>query len=353
MSLDAESLQRIQQRVGTVVRGKYRLERLLGVGGMAAVFEATHRNGNRVALKMLHPEFARYGDVRTRFLREGYVANRVGHPGVTRVIDDDDDDEAGTVFLVLELLIGETLDARAERAGGRLPLVETVLHVDRLLDVLGAAHAQGIVHRDVKPDNVFLTAQGEIKVLDFGIARLLDGTGATRSGQLLGTPAYMSPEQANGRVREVDGRSDLWSVGAVVFTLLTGAPVHEAQTATEHLIYAATQPSRPIESIAPWLVPDVARVINCALAYDRNARWATAAAMQAALRATTTYAAALRGSGPPPPQVPPGASLTGTLDLRDRGPTTGTLVLGSPISAQEPAFDLVRRPGPGGGGERR
>jgi serine/threonine-protein kinase len=279
-----ELLQRVQQRVGTVVRRKYRIDRLLGLGGTAAVFEATHRNGSRVALKVLHPEFARVEQIRSRFLREGYVANRIAHPGVTKVIDDDDDDEGDTVFLVLELLHGETLDRRSERLGGRIPLPETLWHADRVLDVLAAAHDGGIVHRDIKPENLFLTTEGELKVLDFGIARLVEETSATRSGQLLGTPAFMSPEQANGRVRDVDARSDLWSAGAVLFTLLTGSYVHPGSTGAEVLIYAATTPARPIGSLAPWLPPEVARIVDRALAFEQADRWSSAREMQARLR---------------------------------------------------------------------
>jgi eukaryotic-like serine/threonine-protein kinase len=287
MPLAEEALERIQRRLGTTVRGKYRLERLLGIGGMAAVFEARHRNGAVFALKVLHPEFARVPDIRRRFLREGYVANAIGHPGVVRVLDDDDDDDENTVFLVLELLQGETLDARRHRQGGRLPPAEALDLVDRLLDVLVAAHERPhpVVHRDIKPANLFLTQDGSLKVLDFGIARLLDGTGVTRSGELLGTPAFMPPEQANGRIREIDPRSDLWSVGAVAFLLLTGSPVHEGATDAELLIYAATRHAAPIEGIAPWLGTELASAINRALAFQRDARWPSAREMRAALRA--------------------------------------------------------------------
>jgi serine/threonine protein kinase len=338
MSLAPEANQRIQRRVGATVRGKYRLDRLLGIGGMAAVYQATHRNGSQVALKMLHPELARLADVRTRFLREGYVANRIAHPGVTRVIDDDDDDEGQTVFLVLELLEGETLDARSQRLGGRLPLNETLVYADALLDVLVAAHEQGIVHRDVKPDNLFVTTRGELKVLDFGIARLLDGTGATRSGQLLGTPAFMSPEQANGRIREIDGRTDLWSTGAVIFTLLTGSEVHVASTPPEQMIYAATQQARPIESLTSWLAPDIALLVNQALAFDRNARWPTARAMQASLRATSSFGGLHRSPSVPVAAIPTQRpALSGTVDmLYPAGvQANATLVHGSSPSGPE------------------
>ncbi|HEY2514825.1 MAG TPA: protein kinase, partial [Polyangiaceae bacterium] len=141
-------------RVGTVVREKWRLDRLLGVGGMAAVFAAMHRNGNRVAIKMLHRDLADVGELRTRFLREGYLANAVEHPGAVSVLDDDATAD-GTVFLVMELLEGETLERRWERNGRQLPVLEVLSAVDGLLDVLAAAHAKGLVHRDVKPENVF------------------------------------------------------------------------------------------------------------------------------------------------------------------------------------------------------
>jgi serine/threonine protein kinase len=351
MSLPDDALQRIRQRVGTTVRGKYRLERLLGVGGMAAVFEAVHRNGSRVALKVLHPELARLADVRTRFLREGYVANRIAHPGVTRIIDDDDDDDGQTVFLVLELLTGETVEARSERFGGRLPLLEVVDHADRVLDVLAAAHEQGIVHRDVKPDNLFLTTQGELRILDFGIARLLDGTGATSAGELLGTPAFMSPEQANGRVKEIDGRNDLWSLGAVMYTLLTGAAVHHGVTPSEQLIYAATHQARPVESVVPWLPLDVAGVVNRALAFQREARWPDARAMQAALRATASFGTLRQSSSAPAAPLPAaGPPAGGAAPTAGRQPAIGTATIVQGSVGVEPAaaFELRRRPGPDG-----
>jgi serine/threonine-protein kinase len=357
MSLIEENIRRIHQRVGTVVLSKYRLERLLGIGGMAAVFEATHRNGNRVALKLLHPELAHIAEVRTRFLREGYVANRIEHPGVVRIVDDDDDEAEQAVVLVCEVGEGETLEARWERFGGRLPLTESLHHADRVLDVLAAAHDQGIVHRDIKPDNLFLTVHGELKVLDFGIARLLDGTGATRSGQLLGTPAFMAPEQANGQTRDVGARSDLWSLGAVLFTLLTGAHVHPAASSAVQMIYAATQVARPVELVASWLPSDVASLVNRALAFDRDARWPDARSMQTALRDTKNFRGS-RASQPGPPLARPPKAPNDTI-AEDRRPPTkmpdpGLTTELSPSPAAAAAatptvvFDRQGRAGPSG-----
>ena len=132
---------------------------MLGVGGMAAVYAATHRNGNRVAVKMLHAEISADPDIRQRFLREGYVANKVGHPGAVNV-SDDDIAEDGACFLVMALLEGETVEARRERKGGTLGTVDTLSIMEQVLDVLAAAHAEGIIHRDLKPENLFVTRDG-------------------------------------------------------------------------------------------------------------------------------------------------------------------------------------------------
>jgi serine/threonine-protein kinase len=285
MALSSDVRLWIEGRVGATVRGHYRLDRLLGVGGTSAVYAATHRDGRRVALKMLHPQFAKYADVRERFLREGRIANRIVHAGITRVLEDGVDDGGATVFLVLELLDGETVEERRCASGGRLPLAAAIDVGDRLLDVLAAAHDARIVHRDLKPANLFTTTGGELKVLDFGIARLLEDTGKTESGKRIGTPAFMSPEQASGRIREIGPRSDLWSVGAVLFVLLSGYEVHPGTTRTEKELYAATQRARPIESVVSWVSRGLAAVVDRALAFEPDARWQSARQMHAALRA--------------------------------------------------------------------
>lgn len=275
-----------RQRIGRVLREKWRLDALLGVGGMAAVYAATHRNGSRVAIKILHPELSASVEVRTRFLREGYAANSVGHDGVVRVSDDDIAEDAAA-FLVMELLDGETFEERRERHGGRLSEDEVLSVADQVLDVLVAAHAKGIVHRDLKPENVFLTRVGQVKVLDFGIARLREASiasTATQSGASMGTPSYMPPEQARGRWSEVDARSDIWAVGAVMYRLLTGQLVHDGPIANEVLLDAMTQRAAPLASILPGVSPAVARLVDKALAFEREHRWQDAANMQDAVR---------------------------------------------------------------------
>src|ERR1700722_10167464 len=150
VSMDEDPIDRARRRVGITLNGKYRLDALLGLGGMAAVYRATHRNRAQLAVKMLHPELSQRADLRTRFLREGYAANSVGHPGVVLVVDDDIAED-GSAFLVMELLDGETAEYLSESFGNKLPTSVAVAIVHQLLDVLAAAHAAGVVHRDIKP----------------------------------------------------------------------------------------------------------------------------------------------------------------------------------------------------------
>ncbi|MEZ4309611.1 MAG: protein kinase [Polyangiaceae bacterium] len=224
---------RAPARVGQVLRGKWHLDELLAVGGMASVFAATHRNGKRGAVKLLHYELSLHEESRSRFLREGYVANKVDHEGAVSVLDDDVCDD-GTVFLVMELLDGQTVDAMLRgRSGRSFGLGETLRVADQLLDVLAAAHEKGVVHRDIKPENLFVTQAGKLKVLDFGIARLRESAATastTRAGDLLGAPSPVPPERALGNLEIVDARSDLWAAGAAMFRLLTGRPVHHAES---------------------------------------------------------------------------------------------------------------------------
>ncbi|HRI70238.1 MAG TPA: serine/threonine-protein kinase, partial [Polyangium sp.] len=274
-----------RNRVGQVLREKLTLEAVIGVGGMATVYAATHRNGKRVAVKMLHPELSADADAKARFLREGYAANTIGHPGCVSVTDDDVAED-GSVFVVMELLEGETLSNRAERAGGRLPSSEVVHWTLLLLDVLAAAHDKGVIHRDLKPENIFVTKENAIKVLDFGIARTRATSQAklTVTGSVMGTPAFMPPEQALAKWDLVDGRSDLWAVGATMFFLLTGRLVHEEDALTALLIAISTKPVVPIASVLPTIPPALAAIVDRALALDRERRFPDARAMQAALR---------------------------------------------------------------------
>jgi serine/threonine-protein kinase len=285
-----------EERIGKVLLDKWRLERLIGIGGMAAVYAGRHRNGMLGAVKVLDPVLSRHAPTVERFLREGRIANEVKHAGAVRVLDDDETAD-GCRFLVMELLEGSTLEQLAMRRGGTLAPCDVLVFTAQVLDTLAVAHAAGVVHRDIKPENLFLTKQGVMKVVDFGVAKMsTDGEAKkrlTRSGDTLGTPAFMAPEQARGRMELVDARSDVYSLGATMFTLLTGDIVHHsAQTVEELLVLAVTKPAPRLA--APDVPEVVAAVVNRALSFAPSQRYASALEMREAVeeahRALTGHA---------------------------------------------------------------
>jgi serine/threonine protein kinase len=281
------------ERVGTIIRDKWTLVRLLGVGGMAAVYVGVHRIGRRDALKILHTEAAKSKEVCLRFEREAQAVNRFRHPGAVE-IRDIDVTEDGAPFLVMELLVGESLGDRAQRLG-KLGVDEVLCHSEATLDVLAAAHKQGIIHRDIKPANLFVTSEGKVKVLDFGLARMHEGGLSdglyTKEGTTLGTTPYMPPEQARGR--GIDERADLFAMGATMFRLLTGRYIHEAQSPFDLLLKMGREPAASIGTVAPEVPRHVAMIVDRALAFDRDKRYADADAMLEDVRA------AIRGELPP------------------------------------------------------
>jgi len=281
--LAADDAELASRWLGRTINNKYVVQSVVGSGGMAVVYAVKHRNGKRFALKMLHRELSLNPFIRQRFVREGYVANRVEHEGAVAVIDDDITDD-GSAFLVMDLLHGVTLERLWEANGNRLTL-ECVLAISaQLLDVLAAAHAQNIVHRDLKPANVFVTRNGLVKILDFGIARLREGDGSkTESGTTLGTPLFMPPEQASGRSRDIDARTDLWAVGATMFSSLTGQYVHDGENAAQVLISVATTPSRSLGSVLPDAPAQIIELVDKALAFYNEDRWESAIVMREAV----------------------------------------------------------------------
>ncbi len=282
---DAELEALARSRVGTKIAGRWRLDELLGVGGTASVYAATHRKGKRVAIKILHPDLSANRSFRDRFLREGYVGNMIEHEGAVTVHDDDEASD-GSAFLVMDLLDGENLEVRRERKGGRMPPLEVLSLMDDVLDTLRAAHAKGVVHRDVKPENLFLTSSGTVKLLDFGIAHINipKDPSATLAGVAMGTPAFMPPEQASARWDDVDAQSDLWSLGATMFTMLTGRYVHEGGTVNESLALAVTQDAPSLASVVSDVPAPIVEIVDRALRRNKAERWSSAAEMQMAIR---------------------------------------------------------------------
>jgi eukaryotic-like serine/threonine-protein kinase len=271
-------------RLGRTLNDRWQLDRLLGVGGMASVYAATHRNGSRVAIKILHPELSVYPELKERFLEEGYAANNVSHPGVV-AIHDDGISEDDAIYLVMELLEGETLQARCQRDPCVFSPRDVLSIADQILEVLEAAHAKGIIHRDIKPENICLTRDGRLKLLDFGIAHNEHSrrTHRTLAGSAMGTPAFMPPEQARGLADQIDGRTDLWALGATLFWLASGRMVHSEGTTNEELLQAMTRPAPPLRSVAPLAPRALGRVIDTALAFEKSERFASASSMRVAV----------------------------------------------------------------------
>src|SRR5215510_393123 len=204
--------------LGTLLNGRYRLEARIGTGGMSTVYRALDETLERpVAIKLMNREIATDSDQLERFRREARAVAQLSHPHVVGVIDAGEDE--GRPYIVLEYVEGETLKERIRRMG-RLPVDEAIAYAIEIARALGCAHAHHIVHRDVKPQNVLIDGEGSAKVTDFGIARTLDQEGLTADGRVLGTTDYVSPEQALGH--QVTGQSDLYSLGIVLFEMLTG-----------------------------------------------------------------------------------------------------------------------------------
>ncbi|HEY2405618.1 MAG TPA: protein kinase [Polyangiaceae bacterium] len=275
-------------RVGQIVAGKYRIERLLGRGGMGEVYEARHLVvGRRFAIKFLQERRALAADSATRFLLEAQAAGALDSEHITAVLDFDRAQD-GAPFLVMEYLSGESV-ARILAREGRLPVPRALDILLQVGDGLEVAHEARIVHRDLKPDNLFVVRRTDgsdlVKILDFGIAKLLgDGpdAGTTHSGAVLGTPFYMAPEQARGE-KTVDHRVDIYALGVIGYELLSGQKPHPGDGYNAILAHILTQPVLALRGLRPDLPIGLAAVIERALAFDPAARHASVSAFVAEL----------------------------------------------------------------------
>ena len=265
---------------GTVLGGKYAVSRCLGVGGMGAVYEAQNTwTGRRVAVKLLRPSLAHNREVVERFLQEARAASRIPHPNIVEVLDVGEDAALRSYYIVQEFLDGMDL-AQWTETRGAIPPAEAVAIITPVMSALVAVHEAGIVHRDIKPENVFLAVgrHGEMvpKLIDFGVSKVRDGgagqRGMTQTGLAIGTPEYMSPEQARGDA-DVDARSDVWSMGVMLYQLLTGRTPHDAATQTLLLVAIITERPIPIDRVVPSLPRELVSVVNRALQMDRAQRF--------------------------------------------------------------------------------
>jgi serine/threonine-protein kinase len=262
---------------GTVIAGRYRVLEVIGEGGMGTVYRAEQPALRRqVALKVVRPELSADASMVARFEREAYASSRITSPHVV-VVHDFGRDESGVLYLIMELLEGESLATRMEREGA-LSVSRSLAICRDVARALEVAHAAGIVHRDLKPDNVFLTTQGDVKVLDFGIARIVEGPGgstvgnATMTGMIVGTPVYMSPEAITRA--PVGPPTDLYALGVMLYEMLAGQPPFMAEEAVLLMSQHLTALPQPLEKLVPSLAkkPAVLALVRRLLAKDPTQR---------------------------------------------------------------------------------
>jgi eukaryotic-like serine/threonine-protein kinase len=296
-----------QTLVGAVLNGRYRLVRLLGEGGMGAVYEADNLQGQgKRAIKLLHPEFMKEDQILQRFFAEAQTTRNLNHPNIAQVTDSATAED-GSPYLVMELLQGIPLSSYIDQ-GNPIPPQHAVPIVYGVLQALTAAHAEGVIHRDLKPDNLFLirdaNGNSQVKVLDFGIAKVMDVAGGmgqkTRTGVLLGTPGYMSPEQIKNS-KGVDGRTDLWSLGVIFYEMLTSKQPFPADNEFARLTSVLTEEVKPIEQVMPQLAA-WGPFFRRALAKDPAQRFQSAEEMAQAMNAVA------RGLSMPAPAPAPSAA---------------------------------------------
>jgi serine/threonine protein kinase len=282
--IDADTLRELaRERVGRQLDGIGELEQLVGVGGMAAVYRVCNEQGDPVAVKLMHEHLSENTSLRERFLREATILDQVDHPNSVQVYGTGEL-ASGEAYFVMELLEGievGTVWKRKETfpTGGALRIIVQVL------DCLDAYHEAGVLHRDLKPGNLFLTEEGLVKLIDFGLARFrVEGRATTKKGTALGTPAYMAPEQALGKQEQVDERTDIFGVGATLFALLAGQPLFDIGTADAALVQAATSRPDSLADHAPHLPDAVIEFVDRSISWERGDRYQSAAEMRQAAR---------------------------------------------------------------------
>ena len=324
---------------GEIVDGKYRIIRLIGEGGMGAVYEGENtRIHRRVAIKVLHAGVAETAEAVQRFEREAQAAGRIGSEHIVEVLDLGNL-PSGDRYMVMEFMDGDSLSARIQKSG-RIAPVDLYPIAHQLLAALHAAHTAGIIHRDLKPDNVYLLkARGGVadfvKLLDFGISKFNQlsgdsGFSMTRTGAVMGTPYYMAPEQAKG-AKDMDHRVDLYATGVILYESVTGQVPFNADTFNELLFKIVLEEPRPIQQLVPDMDPNFAAIINKAMARDPATRFQTAKDFQQALEQWANGAGAELANALKLPAAKPSAEGTGQFSRHTpaQPPMLGTGTPGS------------------------
>jgi serine/threonine protein kinase len=259
-------------QAGSLFGNRYEILQLLGTGGMGAVYKVRDRELDRfVALKVIRPDLANNPEVLQRFKQELILARQVTHKNVIRIFDLGEIE--GLKFITMDFVDGQDLKTLL-REKGRFPPEEAVRIIGQVCGALDAAHSEGVVHRDLKPQNIMLDAQGRVTVMDFGIARSLEQLGMTQTGALMGTPEYMSPEQAKGE--KVDARSDLFALGIIFYELLTGKTPYRADTALATMLKRTQERARPPVELEPTITRELSEVVMKCLEIARERRYPSA-----------------------------------------------------------------------------
>jgi serine/threonine protein kinase len=285
--------------------GNYKITAKLGEGGMGVVYLAEHPViGKKVAMKAIHPELSKNSDVVSRFITEAKAVNQIGHEHIVDIADFGNTSD-GEFYFVMEYLQGESLSDRLKREK-RIPLNQAMSISAQIADALNASHQQGIIHRDLKPENIFLCNRGAnrefVKVLDFGLAKLTQNdqkvTHKTRTGSVMGTPYYMSPEQCEGKT-EIDYRADIYSLGVLIFEMLTGKVPFGGEGYGEIIVKHVTMPPPSVRSVVPDLPEFMDSIMYRVLAKDRDQRFQTMADLREALLDPERYASSAPEIGIP------------------------------------------------------
>ncbi|WP_437829685.1 cytochrome c peroxidase [Sorangium sp. So ce1153] len=343
--------------INTTLDQRYLILGLLGEGGMGAVYEARHLGtGRRVAVKVITSKLAQDEAVMARFEREARAAGAIESEHIAGVLDSGRDRATGLPFLVMELLSGEDVDQLLRRLGPLPPELALCIVAQACMGLI-RAHDARVLHRDIKPANLFLARRdgGElsVKLLDFGVAKIQADDSfehhqeLTATSNLIGSPIYMSPEQARN-MKDVDGRTDLWSLGIVLFKMLAGrTPYRNSRGLGELIVAICSVPAPPIQSLAPWVTHEVAEIVYRALQIDRNARFQTAAEMLDAVRTLLPYGFSIRDEMLQPlpeslqADIPPPSRAPANPDAPTRRPPTPA---GTNVSWPDHGDMATRRP---------
>jgi serine/threonine-protein kinase len=307
--------------IGRSLNGRYKIDALLGQGGMSAVYKATDPNLKRVvAIKLIHPHLSTDSDFVYRFKKEAAAVAALRHPNIIQVFDFNTDNDV--YYMVLEFVPGETLQDRLKhlkQSNARMPVDQAVRILLNICDALSYAHKQGIIHRDIKPANIMLDVHGQAILMDFGIVKILDDTSHTATGAVVGTARYMSPEVIRSEVP--DERSDLYSLGVTFYEMLSGDPPFDAPSAMSLLMRHLNDPVPDLKTKRPDLPSELIRIVNKTLEKERENRYRSAAELAGDLRRllSALETAPLPTAAPAPKPVPPADDQTQPWEVQSQG----------------------------------